>query len=104
MWRIFASLDASTMRMRRRSMWMTSWFRKLAVFLGAALMVFATVQAETEQRPMVVAYLFPQDAQLMPDQVNGRALTRINYAFANIENGRMVMGFKHDAENFATLN
>jgi chitinase len=85
-------------------MWMTSWFRTPGVFLGAALMVFATVQTEAQRTPMVVAYLFPQDAQLMPDQVNGRALTRINYAFANIENGRMVMGFKHDAENFATLN
>ncbi|WP_058187339.1 glycoside hydrolase family 18 protein [Terracidiphilus gabretensis] len=79
---------------------MTKLFRALA----ALLVVFAALQAEAQRTPMVVAYLFPQDAKLTPDQVNGRALTRINYAFANIENGRMVTGFKYDAENFATLN
>jgi chitinase len=31
-------------------------------------------------------------------------MTRINYAFANIADGRMVTGFSHDAENFATLH
>ncbi len=79
---------------------MTRWYRALA----ALLVVFAAVSAEAQQKPLIVAYLFPQDATLAPDQVNARALTRINYAFANIENGRMVMGFKHDAENFATLD
>jgi chitinase len=77
---------------------MTRWFRSLVV-----LMVFAAVHVEAQQKPMVVAYLFPQDAKLDSGQVNARALTRINYAFANIENGRMVTGFKNDAENFATL-
>ena len=82
---------------------MTRWFRGLALLLPAALMVFAATQAEAREKPMVVAYLFPQDAKLEPGQVNARALTRINYAFANIENGRMVTGFKNDADNFATL-
>jgi chitinase len=67
-------------------------------------MAFAAVTAQAQRKPMVVAYLFPQDMKLTPDQVNARALTRINYAFANIADGRMVMGFKYDAENFATLN
>ncbi len=79
---------------------MTRWFSALA----AALMVFAAVRMEAQRKPIVVAYLFPQDAQLDPAQVNAKALTRVNYAFANIENGRMVTGFKHDAENFATLD
>ena len=82
---------------------MTRWFRGLALLLPAALMVFAAVPVEAREKPMVVAYLFPQDAKLEPGQVNARALTRINYAFANIENGRMVAGFKNDADNFATL-
>jgi chitinase len=83
---------------------MTRCFRALAAVLSIAGMMFVAVQAEAQRTPMVVAYLFPQDAALDAAQVNARAVTRINYAFANIENGRMVMGFKHDAENFATLD
>ncbi|MGA2249582.1 glycoside hydrolase family 18 protein [Terracidiphilus sp.] len=79
---------------------MTRWFK----WLAGAMVVFAAVQAEAQRKPIVGAYLFPQDAKLDAAQVNVRALTGINYAFANIENGRMVTGFKHDAENFATLN
>lgn len=54
--------------------------------------------------PMVVAYVFPKDSLLQPGQIDGRSLTRINYAFANIANGRMVAGYRFDAENFAYLN
>ena len=79
---------------------MTGWFRRLL----PVVMIFAAVQAEAQRKPIVVAYLFPQDAKLDSGQVNARAVTRINYAFANIENGRMVTGFKNDAENFATLS
>ena len=52
----------------------------------------------------IIAYVFPQDRVLDPDEVNGRRLTRINYAFANIKDGEIVEGFSHDAENFAILN
>ena len=52
----------------------------------------------------VVAYVFPQHTVLQPGQIDGQQLTRINYAFANIVNGRMVTGFEHDAENFSYLN
>jgi chitinase len=52
----------------------------------------------------VIAYVFPQDRVLGPEEVNVSQLTRINYAFANIKNGEIVEGFPHDAENFAILN
>jgi chitinase len=52
----------------------------------------------------VVAYVFPQNNALQPGQVDARSLTRINYAFANIENGRIVTGFADDQQNFAFLN
>jgi chitinase len=51
----------------------------------------------------VVAYVFPQNEALQSGEINALALTRINYAFANIENGRMVPGFAKDQENFAFL-
>jgi chitinase len=52
---------------------------------------------------MVVGYVFPQDAALQPGQIDAHSLTRVNYAFANIKDGRMVTGFASDAENFAFL-
>jgi chitinase len=51
----------------------------------------------------VVAYVFSENNILQPGQIDARALTRINYAFANIANGRMVAGFPGDPQNFAFL-
>jgi chitinase len=51
----------------------------------------------------IVAYVFPQDRELEKDEVAANQLTRINYAFANIQDGRIVNGFKHDDQNLATL-
>ena len=67
------------------------------VFAAAALPAFAAT------KPAIVAYVFPQDAALAPTAIDATRLTRINYAFANIKNGRMVTGFTHDSQNFATL-
>ena len=52
---------------------------------------------------VIVAYVFPQNNTLEPGQIDASSLTRINYAFANIVNGRMVTGFANDAQNFAFL-
>jgi len=51
----------------------------------------------------VVAYVFPQHTVLQPGQIDAHRLTRINYAFANIANGRIVTGFEHDVENLSFL-
>jgi len=69
------------------------------------LLVFAVmpVLAHAQQKN-IIAYVFPQDRPLTPDEVNVRKLTRINYAFANIKDGEIIEGFSHDAENFATLH
>jgi chitinase len=52
---------------------------------------------------MVVGYVFPQNAALQLGEIDALSLTRINYAFANIEGGRMVAGFAEDAKNFLFL-
>ncbi len=51
----------------------------------------------------IVAYVFPQNATLAPGQVDPHSVTRVNYAFAKIEDGRIAPGYAHDAENFAYL-
>ncbi len=51
----------------------------------------------------MIAYVFPQDRLLQPNEVAATRLTRINYAFANLKGGRLVPGFSHDQENLAFL-
>ena len=52
----------------------------------------------------IIGYVFAQDAVLNPADIAAEKLTRINYAFANLRDGKVVEGFAHDAENFAVLN
>jgi chitinase len=55
-------------------------------------------------KKQIIAYIFPKDRIIAPGEVSAEKLTRINYAFANLQNGQIVEGFAHDAENFAALN
>lgn len=61
------------------------------------------VKAQTNQKA-IIAYIFVKDRVLSPSEVSAGKLTRINYAFANLQHGEVVEGFAHDAENFAVLN
>jgi chitinase len=61
----------------------------------------ATSPAPTKQ---IIAYIFPRDRVIASGEVAANKVTRINYAFANLQNGSIVEGFAHDAENFAALN
>jgi len=73
------------------------------LLLACLLMPVLCVAATDRPRPVVAGYVFPQDAVLTLGQIDARSLTRVNYAFANIKDGRMVTGFAHDAENYAFL-
>ncbi len=52
----------------------------------------------------IIAYIFPRDRVIASGEIAANKVTRINYAFANLQNGVIVEGFAHDAENFAALN
>jgi chitinase len=76
-----------------------------AALCAAALAAPAICQARSGMpSPAIVAYVFPQNNALQPGQIDVNSLTRINYAFANIENGRIVTGFADDKQNFAFLD
>jgi chitinase len=80
---------------------------RLTAFVATCCLLAGGVShfaAASSPVPLIVGYVFPQDAILAPGQIDPHSMTRINYAFANIADGRMVTGFSHDAENFATLN
>ena len=46
----------------------------------------STVGNKTE----IIAYVFPRGRVLRPDEVAAKKLTRINYAFANVAEGKVV--------------
>src|SRR5436309_1423105 len=52
---------------------------------------------------VIIAYLFPQERVIDPAEIAADKVTHVNYAFANIKEGRVVEGFSHDAENFKVL-
>jgi chitinase len=54
-------------------------------------------------RPAIIAYLFPRNNVIVPSEIAADKLTHINYAFANIKDGRIVAGSPRDAENLKVL-
>jgi chitinase len=73
----------------------------LALFLAVYGLAFA--RAAEPVQPIVVGYVFPQNGALQPGQIDPRAMTRINYAFAAIRDGRMVLVSEGDKANLRVL-
>ncbi len=74
--------------------------------ISANALLFALIwccPAFSATGPAIVAYVFPQDAALRDGEIAAQRLTRINYAFANIKDGRIVNGFANDDQNLASL-
>ena len=77
---------------------------RLAVFsIAFAIPALCAPAATHRATPAVVAYVFAHRAPLQPGQIDAHSLTRINYAFANIQDGRMVTGYPDDPGNLASL-
>ncbi|MDO3381061.1 glycoside hydrolase family 18 protein [Gilvimarinus algae] len=53
--------------------------------------------------PVIIGYVFSPDKPLDPDTIAAEKLTHINYAFSNIENGKVVNGFDFDDDNYQLL-
>jgi chitinase len=76
------------------------WFLLFVLCLNCPTLFAGTPPV---QQPVIVAYVFPQQAVLKPGDVAARKLTRINFAFANLQGGKIVTGTASDAANMATL-
>src|SRR5690242_2248021 len=78
-----------------------------AQWIAAALLLTCSAallaQSFRAPKPVVVAYVFPQNQVIQPGEIAAKKLTRINYAFANVRDGRVVEGFPTDAQNYAAL-
>jgi chitinase len=75
--------------------------RKAALAFGITALAASSLGAA--RRPVVIGYVFAQDALVDGAGIAAEKLTHVNYAFANIQDGRVVEGFRRDAENFAVL-
>jgi len=74
-------------------------FPALLAMLAAAI----PLSAAPAPAKQIVAYVFPQNSVLAPGQVDPHSITRINYAFALIKDGRIVSGLPHDEQNLASV-
>jgi chitinase len=70
----------------------------------AFLFVMAIPAAAAKERPVIIAYVFPRNRVLQPQEIAAQKLTRINYAFALIKDGHIAEGSSADTANFAVLN
>ena len=77
----------------------------LAATMLATLGVGAWAQsaAAPAAKPVIIGYLFPGNELIVPSDIAADKLTHINYAFADVKDGRVVEGFGRDAENFKLL-
>lgn len=70
------------------------------------LILSSRTPAQTPGEKLVIAYVFPNlpnDRRLTPADVDPTKVTRINYAFALLKDGRVAEGAPNDAANLATL-
>jgi chitinase len=85
--------------------------RMVIMFALATILPLTTLAAHGQSgspstvanKAEIIAYVFPRGRVLRTDEVAAKKLTRINYAFANLIDGKVVEGFEHDKENFAIL-
>ena len=77
--------------------------RWVPLCLSLACLSVPLFASKAPEKMEVTGYVFARNAVLTPGQVDPTHLTRINYAFANIQSGRMVVGGPADAQNFALL-
>lgn len=79
------------------------------MFVATLVALLATAAAsppaesDRSSATVVAAYVFPQNGPLQPGSIDPQRLTRINYAFAAIQNGRIVLPSESDAANLAFL-
>lgn len=74
-----------------------------SAFMALALLAFSSSAFCASATPVICAYVFTHGANLTRGQIDAHKLTCVNYAFANIEQGRMVEGAPETAGNLAVL-
>lgn len=102
---------SATIQLPKRTVWSTSGvsksgvrdFSRFLLLLVLSLSFLSSIALAKKDKYVIAAYVFPRNMVLTSDQVAADKLTRINFAFANIDQGRIVLGEPSDAANLAVL-
>jgi chitinase len=79
-------------------------FRTTLIPIAALALSLSGLAAPPEPASLVIAgYVFPQNGPLQPGQIDPHGMTRINYAFAALQNGRMVIATADGPANLRQL-
>jgi chitinase len=82
----------------------TRLLSKSTLLIAACLCLSPALFAQASPPPpVVVAYVFPKDSLIQSGEIAAQKLTRINYAFANLREGRIATGYANDDKNLAAL-
>src|SRR5689334_1133589 len=71
--------------------------------LLALVVAVVAMLGDAAAKPLIIAYVFPRNELIVPSEIAADKLTHINYAFADVKDGRVVEGFPRDAENLELL-
>jgi chitinase len=77
-------------------------FSQLFIALLALLMLNLSLLGQSD-RPAIIGYVFPQNGPVRSADIDAHSVTRINYAFATIQNGRMLISAANDGPNISQL-
>ena len=67
------------------------------------ILLIGTSLSANAAPPVLCGYIYPQSGPIQPGQVDAHSMTRINYAFALLASGRVVLSNPDDAANLEQL-
>ena len=76
----------------------------ISLSISCSQSIKTTKETQTVIDKYIIGYIFPQNKILNPEEIAVEKLTHINYAFADISDGKIIEGFKYDGENLKILN
>ncbi len=79
------------------------WVLAALAALPTALSLAQPATEQTGDSTVIAAYVFPQNGPLQAGQIDPTRITRINYAFAAIQDGRIALPLETDKANLAFL-
>jgi chitinase len=95
---IFAQKQEQRARRGRASV-----MRSAIVGVVLAIAAGRVTAQSTLRSPVITGYVFTRNAPLPPGKIDPHKVTRVNFAFANIDGGRVVLASPVDAQNLAEL-
>jgi len=73
------------------------------VLLVCTMLLFEAKLFAAEAAPVVMGYVYPEEHRIQKTEIDAHRLTRINYAFGDLKNGRMASAGAVESANLATL-